>query len=239
MNYFSNPNFVDARGTVVGDINTVSVDERWEHETALFADALLKHLPQGPCAILDYGCGIGRVSKELLRRHPQCTIVGVDNSEVQLLHARSYIQDSRFTAALPNQIEGTFDFAFSLYVLQHVRALHLRQALQIIHAHLAPGSLFIQGCSTHRMAVRNDAPRFLDDAFLGVNVFEEIELLFDPLGDLFTHQDFEREPLLRKIILGETGEEEPESNEVCGEPHPTKIYRRRELEIPYWHLPMP
>ena len=165
--------------------------------------------------------------------------MGVDNSEVQLSHARSYIQDPRFTAAFPDQVEGRFDFAFSLYVLQHVQAIHLRQALQIIHAHLAQDGLFIQGCSTRRMAVRTDTPRFIDDTFLGVNVMDEINLLFEPLEDLFTPEDLEREPLLRKIILGETGQEEPGSQEVWGEPHPTRIYRRRALEVPYWRLPMP
>lgn len=239
VNYFRNPDFKSARSTVVGNINCLTVDERWEHETRVFADAIMKHLPTEPCAILDFGCGIGRMSKEILDRHPTCAIVGVDNSEVQLGHARSYIQDPRFTALFPHEVEGRFDFAFSLYVLQHVRAVHLRQTIQIIHAHLAPGGIFIQGCSKHRMAVRSDAPRFLDDSFLGVDVWNELELLFEPIGDLFTPEDLEREPLLRKIVLGKTGHEEIGSDEVHGEPHPMRVYRRREITSPYWRLPMP
>jgi hypothetical protein len=48
----------------------------------------------------------------------------------------------------------------------------------------------------------------------------------------------QREPILRKIVLGETGEEEPGSPDVLGDPHPARIYRRRELAVPYWRLPM-
>lgn len=238
MSYFKNPNFREAQGTVVGHINSLSIEERWEEETRLFGDALMRHIPQGACSVLDYGCGIGRVSKELLKRDPQCTILGVDNSDVQLAHASSYISDPRFRSALPEQVEGEFDFAFSLFVIQHVRAVHLRQALQIIHAHLKPGALFAHCCSVRRMAVRNDAPRFFDDRFLGVNMPAEIELLFEPLGDLFSPDEMKRERTLRKIVLGETGEEEPGSLEVLGEPHPARLYRRRELSMPYWRLPM-
>lgn len=239
MSYFKNPNFNNARATVVGNINSLTVDERWERETQLFSEAIMRHIPSEPCAILDFGCGIGRISKTILALHPTCTIVGADNSDVQLQHARGYINHPRFTGVFPNEVEGRFDLAFSLYVLQHVRALHLRQALQIIHANLAPEGLFIQGCSLRRMAVRDDLPQFLNDGFLGVDVMKELDLFFEPIGDLFTPDDFEKEPLLRKIVLGEIGQEEPGGYEVFGEPHPTRIYRKRELEVPYWRLPMP
>ena len=239
MSYFKNPDFRIARGTVVGEINSLSVDDRWEKETAIFTNALLRQMPSGPCSALDYGCGIGRMSKEILSRRADCTIVGSDNSDVQLSHAETYIHNPRFTGVLPHMIEGPFDFAFSLYVLQHVRAVHLRQALQIIHANLAPGGVFVHCCSDHRMAVRNDAERFFDDGFLGVSVASELDLLFEPLFDLFTAQEVQENVILRRIVLGETGSEESESAEKLGEPHPARVYRRRDVTEPYWRLPMP
>jgi len=239
MNYFRNPDFTGARTTVVGDINGIGVDERWHRETELFAEAILRKIPQGSCTVLDYGCGIGRMSKAILTERADCRIVGTDNSDVQIQHATSYIQDPRFTGVLPHLVEGPFQFAFSLYVLQHVKAVHLRQAIQIIHANLAPGSLFVNCCSEHRMAVRTDANRFLDDGFLGAHVASEIELLFEPLGDLFTLNDLQQHTLLRRIVLGETGYEEQGSSEVLGEPHPARVYRRRDIPTPYWRLPMP
>lgn len=239
MSYFRNTNFTIARGTVVGEINSVSVDDRWERETTLFVEALLKYMPTNPCTVLDFGCGIGRISKEILSRHVDCTIVGADNSDVQLSHARSYINDPRFSSVLPHTVEGSFDFAFSLYVLQHVKAIHLRQAIQIIHAHLKPGGFFVYCGSEHRMAVRTDAERFLDDSFLGVHVPSEIELLFEPVGDLFNPEELKDNQILRRIVLGETGSEEPGSMEKLGEPHPAKVYRRKEYADPYWRLPMP
>lgn len=239
MSYFKNPDFVQARGTVVGEINSLSVDDRWVHETKLFADALQRHMPTGPCTVLDFGCGIGRMSKELLDRRDDCSIVGCDNSDVQLQHATSYIQNPRFTGVLPHMVEGQFDFAFSLYVIQHVKAIHLRQALQIIHANLTPGAIFVHCCSERRMAVRTDAPRFFDDSFLGVNISSEVELLFEPMCDLFTPQELRDNEILRKVVLGETGAEEPGSAEVLGDPHPARVYRRRDLPTGYWRLPMP
>lgn len=239
MNYFKRPDFKGARSTVVGDINGISVEERWERETELFADAILRHMPDGSCTVLDYGCGIGRMSKAILAQRKDCRITGADNSDVQIAHATSYIQDPRFTGVLPHLVEGSFDFAFSLYVLQHVKAVHLRQAIQIIHTNLAPGSLFVHCCSEHRMAVRIDADRFSDDGFLGAHVSSEIELLFEPIGDLFTASELREHTLLRRIILGETGYEEHGSAEVLGEPHPARVYRRRDIDTPYWRLPMP
>lgn len=239
MNYFRQPEFKSARNSVVGDINGISVDERWERETELFADAIVRQMPRGSCTVLDFGCGIGRMSKAILSLRQDCSIMGTDNSDVQLAHATSYIQSPRFTGVMPHLVEGPFDFAFSLYVLQHVKAVHLRQAIQIIHANLAPGSLFVHCCSEHRMAVRIDANRFIDDGFLGAHVSSEIELLFEPIGDLFTPKELEEHTLLRRIILGETGYEELESREVLGEPHPARVYRRRDIDTPYWRLPMP
>ena len=137
MSYFDERDFRLARGTVVGTINQLSVDERWEQETPAFVDAILRHLPSDARTILDYGCGIGRLSKGLLARAPHCVVTGVDSSPTQIEHARGYLSDNRFTGSLPHQLEGCFDFGFCIYVLQHVRAIDLRPTLWNIHSHLA------------------------------------------------------------------------------------------------------
>jgi SAM-dependent methyltransferase len=237
MKYFEPHLFELAQHTVVGAINNLSCEERWTKETPLFADAIVRLLQSPTERILDYGCGIGRMSKEILARQPGYTLVGVDNSPVQLQHARTYVADQRFSAVIPHELSGQFDTAFSLYVLQHVRAVDLRQAIERIHAHLRPDGLFIQCCSKRRMSVRDDQGVFFDDRFLGVDVEKEIERLFTPIGDLFTPEEIAQNDVLRRMVIGFDDRPEPDDDGAWGDPHPAKVYRRKPISVPYWCLP--
>lgn len=237
MSYFEPPHFELARHTVVGAINSLSCDERWIQETPLFADAIIRRLSASDVRILDYGCGVGRMSKEILSRNPEYSLVGVDSSPVQLKHAENYVADKRFAAVVPHELTGEFDVAFSLYVLQHVRAVDLRQTIERIHAHLRPDGLFIQCCSKRRMSVRNDHGVFFDDRFLGVDIDREIERLFTPVGDLFTAEELQNNAVLRKMIIGIDGRLEPDDNGQWGDPHPARVYHRKDLTIPYCNIP--
>lgn len=236
---FSPKTFEEGKHSVVGTINNLSCEERWRHETPVFTDAIVRLLSPNCSKMLDYGCGIGRMSKEVLSRSPAYSVVGVDNSSVQLEHARSYVSDPRFIAVFPHQLEGEFDLAFSLYVLQHVSAIDLRQTIEIIHANLRPDGLFVQCCSERRMALRKDAPLFFDDRLLRVDVTKEIERLFEPVADLFTHEDLEKNPIVKRMVLGLDDRDEPDDNGKWGDAHPAKVYRRRSLSVPYWKVPLP
>jgi len=237
MKHFSEPNFRDARGTVVGSINKLSVDERWERETPLFVDAIAKYLTPSTRAILDYGCGIGRISKKILEREQAVTITGVDASRVQIAHSLSYINDSRFSAVVPAELKGSFDLCFCIYVLQHVRAIDLRQTLWNIHSHLAPNALFIQCSSERRMSVRRDSGFFFDDRLLGVDLDAEIERLFEPVSDLFSREEIEKNVLLRKIMDGFDGNETADEDGNFGVVHRAKVYRKRDGGEDFWKLP--
>ena len=77
--------------------------------------------PQQHLAALDFGCGVGRLSKALKRSFQDC--VGVDISESMIRKARELNPDCQFTV-----LEGTdlkmfsneqFDFVYSNIVLQH------------------------------------------------------------------------------------------------------------------------
>jgi SAM-dependent methyltransferase len=239
MSYFDERDFRLARGTVVGTINQLSVDERWEQETPAFVDAILRHLPSDARSILDYGCGIGRLSKGVLARVPQCSVTGVDSSPTQIEHARGYLSDNRFTGSLPHQLEGCFDFGFCIYVLQHVRAIDLRPTLWNIHSHLAPGAVFVHCSSVRRMSVRRDTGFFFDDRFLGVDLEQELEQLFDPIGDLFSANEIEESLLLKRVMLGYNGANETDDNGDYGVVHRGKVYRKREVPVPYWKIPIP
>src|SRR6185503_7519527 len=100
-----------------------STQERWETETpalASLAGAVLKLTPDS--RVLDYGCGIGRLSKALIERFG-CRVTGVDISAPMRALAPDYVRSHRFEAITPAALfdrgEGAFDAGLAIWVLQH------------------------------------------------------------------------------------------------------------------------
>jgi|HubBroStandDraft_6_1064221.scaffolds.fasta_scaffold977435_2 SAM-dependent methyltransferase len=105
--------------------NGSTTEERWVRETPYLADLIGKALGITTASlILDYGCGIGRLSKALIERF-QCRIVGVDISPSMMTLSHVYVQSDKFFscsgAMLSTMVERgvRFDGAFSVWVLQH------------------------------------------------------------------------------------------------------------------------
>jgi ubiquinone/menaquinone biosynthesis C-methylase UbiE len=102
----------------------LSSDERWQRET----DYILTLLPESlelnsGSLVLDYGCGVGRISKALIDKY-SCTVVGVDISASMLALAKEYVGSDKFFIAPPEQLNLSlfhhkFDVALSVWVLQH------------------------------------------------------------------------------------------------------------------------
>ena len=101
--------------------------ERWERETeymqGLFAEGLGDLNGK---TILDFGCGIGRLSKALLQQY-DCHVLGVDISPDMRRLAQDYVADDRFSVLSYEmfcQLGGTgglqVDCGLAVYVLQHV-----------------------------------------------------------------------------------------------------------------------
>ena len=102
-----------------------STETRWQVETPYVADLISQKIKIGPNSILlDYGCGIGRLAKELIARH-QCFVIGVDISANMLQLAYHYVQSDRFCGCSPTMLDALtqrghqFDAAISIWVLQH------------------------------------------------------------------------------------------------------------------------
>lgn len=123
-------------------------DERWESETPYLADAIQNALAiTADTVLIDYGCGIGRMAKELIRRHG-CRVIGVDISNNMRILAPNYVQSSRFLACSPEMLDMLLarnfvaDAAISIWVLQH--CLRPAEDIDRIYRSLAPGSgLFV------------------------------------------------------------------------------------------------
>src|SRR4029078_10223740 len=99
--------------------------DRWEKETPYLADLIAEHLNITRASLLlDYGCGIGRMSHELIKRH-NCRIVGVDISPSMRALSVVYTRTDRFMSCSHEMLEGLvarglrFDAALAVWVLQH------------------------------------------------------------------------------------------------------------------------
>ena len=117
--------------------------DRWEKETPYLADLIAEHLNITPDSLLlDYGCGIGRMSHELIKRH-NCRIVGVDISPSMRALSVIYTRTNRFMSCSHEMLEGLvarglrFDAALPIWVLQHCAAP--AQDIALIKAALKPG----------------------------------------------------------------------------------------------------
>ncbi len=98
---------------------------RWAAETPHMIEAISDAIELRPDrVVLDYGCGIGRLSKAMIDASG-CTVIGVDISPSMLTLARDYVGSDRFIAVSPQQFDllvgaGLRTDAFiCIWVLQH------------------------------------------------------------------------------------------------------------------------
>lgn len=94
---------------------------KFHNETNYFVDTVLEHVDiNDETCLLDFGCGMGRLSKEFIDRK-NCYVFGIDLSQSMLNYADQYVNNSR--KFLPMQayfLENTIDVAICVFVLQHV-----------------------------------------------------------------------------------------------------------------------
>jgi SAM-dependent methyltransferase len=99
-------------------------------------------------SMLDFGCGIGNMTRAVAKRFPRGQFVGTDLSDQSLAKARRLTNEPdriRFTATLPDRIpfeDGTFDVAFTSGVFHHIEPaarLHWAKELRRV---LKPGGRF-------------------------------------------------------------------------------------------------
>ena len=122
--------------------------DRWEKETPYMADLIAEQFAiTADSLVLDYGCGIGRMSHELINRH-NCRVVGVDISPSMRALSIIYTRTNRFMSCSQEMLEGLvarglkFDVALSIWVLQHC-ATPAEDVARIKSALKPGGDLFV------------------------------------------------------------------------------------------------
>ena len=146
-NFFEVSNIEEAKQKILTPENGVTTEERWQKETIPLVNMLLNKLQisEGN-TVIDYGCGIGRISKDLLEKI-NCTMVGVDISKSMRALAEFYCNSETFmscsTTSLKNLTNTGFraNQAFCIWVLQH--AEDPLYDLHILHDVLLDGGHFL------------------------------------------------------------------------------------------------
>lgn len=116
-----------------------TTEERWAVETPYLTDLIDRNLKlTDESVVLDFGCGIGRISRELIKRH-NCVVVGVDTSPRMRALAVEYVLSDRFFAVAPEALDHfTWDFhsILAVWALQHI--WDLKPTLKLLARHTAP-----------------------------------------------------------------------------------------------------
>ena len=121
---FDAPNIAQAKRIILTAEGS-GTEERWARETPYVAEMIGRTLNlRSDTVLLDYGCGIGRLAKELITKY-RCSVVGVDISASMRGFAATYVESDRFLACAPatldTLVERGFacDAAITVWVLQH------------------------------------------------------------------------------------------------------------------------
>jgi 2-polyprenyl-3-methyl-5-hydroxy-6-metoxy-1,4-benzoquinol methylase len=123
---FDAPDVKRAREIIMTREPDMTTDERWERETPYVGAMAEAHLmPRPNDTIVDYGCGIGRVSRALIER-TGCKVVGVDISASMRSMALDYVSSPNFTVLSPEAFSEAIESglrvsgALAIWVIQHV-----------------------------------------------------------------------------------------------------------------------
>jgi tRNA threonylcarbamoyl adenosine modification protein (Sua5/YciO/YrdC/YwlC family) len=112
-----------------------------------FQDELVDASGTGATRILELGTGTGETARRLLARHPEASLVGIDESEDMLAAARAVLPAQRVELRVGRIQEelpsGLFDLVASALCVHHLDGAEKAELFARIHVSLAPGGSFV------------------------------------------------------------------------------------------------
>jgi tRNA (cmo5U34)-methyltransferase len=114
-----------------------------------FEDAVAEASGVGAGRVLELGTGTGETARRLLERHPEATLVGIDENPDMLGAARAALpaprvelRVGRLEDPLP---EGPFDLVASALCVHHLRGAEKAELFRRVAGALRPGGRFVLG----------------------------------------------------------------------------------------------
>lgn len=165
-----------------------TVDQRWDLETQWTVNIIsaLMNITPGS-VVLDWGCGIGRISKALIDTF-DCHVVGVDLQPKMLDYAKDYVNSNKFTAIEYKNIftsfpKDKFTHVFSCWVFQHSNKIQFE--IPLIYESMKENSdIFVLECL--RKAIPHDQHGYYDDK-ISTRVLLEKFFDMNAIGTIPTH----------------------------------------------------
>lgn len=115
--------------------------DKFEQETKSLVNVLEnENIINENSVVLDFGCGMGRVSKELIDRF-NCNVMGVDISERMKIFAMLYVSNPNRFKTVEYIEPNSVDVCISAFVLQHTE--NPKEEIRKIVEGLKPNSIFI------------------------------------------------------------------------------------------------
>lgn len=155
------------------------VDERWQLETEFTLKIIELFLPlDSNSIVLDWGCGIGRLSKVLIEKY-NCKVVGIDLQPKMLEYAKSYVNSDLFETLEYKDIfnklpRERFNAVIASWVFQH--SDKTQYEIPLIYRSLKEhGQMFILECE--KKAIPNQVGGYFDD---NISTKQQLSKYFTP-----------------------------------------------------------
>jgi SAM-dependent methyltransferase len=138
--FFDVGSISEAKNVILGPEENATVEQRWQRETPYLVDLIRQHLSiTDESVLLDYGCGVGRLSRELIQQ-TGCRAIGVDQSVNMRALSANYVNSPNFYSCDASMLlPGSVDFALSVWVLQH--CVEPYKNIEHIHTAMRPGGV--------------------------------------------------------------------------------------------------
>jgi 2-polyprenyl-3-methyl-5-hydroxy-6-metoxy-1,4-benzoquinol methylase len=150
----------EAKSIILEADHEITTEKRWEKEAPFVVGEIGRLARPTPASVLlDYGCGIGRIAKELIQQFG-CTVIGVDISFRMRSLAQTYVLSDNFLVCSPSSFEAMLehglrvDHAYAVWVIQHCEDPSADIA-RLARAVSGDGLLYV--ANTHRRCAPTDA----------------------------------------------------------------------------------